>query len=119
MSDKVYLRAEGYNVSERGEQSLAELQQKKQSSLLEGFVKREKETKKMTCKKFEVAHVVSKGEVTFTKYLIFLALEEHGVEIITAYHSVRRAYICRLYRPKYNCCIERQSRWCKFYSVPC
>ena len=78
--------------------SLAELQQKK-CSLLDGFVKREKRTKKMTPKKFEVAYVVCKEEVTFTKYPIFLALEEHGVEIGTAYRSVRRARICRLCRP--------------------
>ena len=53
----------------------------------------------MTRKKFEVAYVVCKEKVTFTKYPIFFALEEHGGEIITAYRSVRRAHICRLYRP--------------------
>ena len=71
---------------ERSEQSLVELKQDKQCSLF-GLAKREKVTKKMTCKKFEVAYVVCKEEVTFTKYPIFLALEEHGVEIITAYCS--------------------------------
>ena len=61
-------------------------------------MKREKETKKMTRKKFEDAYVICKEEVTFTKYPIFLALEELGVEMITAYRSVCRAHICRLYR---------------------
>ena len=41
----------------------------------------------MTRKKFEVAYVVCKEEVTSTKYPIFLDLEENGVEIITAYRS--------------------------------
>ena len=45
----------------------------------------------MTPKKFEVAYVVCKEEVTFTKYPIFLALEEHDGEIITAYCSVLKA----------------------------
>ena len=72
---------------------------KKQCSLLDGFVKREKKTKKNVHKKFEVAYVVCKEEVTFTRYPIFLALEEHGVEIINAYCSVRRAHTCRLHRP--------------------
>ena len=63
---------------------------------------------KMRQKKiFEVAYIVCKEEVTFTKYPTFLALEEHGVEIGTAYRNVDRAHICRLYRPYYNCCIER------------
>ena len=61
----------------------------------------------MTGKKFEVPDVVCKEEVTFTKYPIFLAPEDHSVEIITAYCSVCRAYICGLCRP--YCCIERQS----------
>ena len=33
----------------------------------------------MTCKRFEVVYVVGKEEVTFSKYPIFLALEELGV----------------------------------------
>ena len=53
----------------------------------------------MARKKFEVVYVVGKGEVTFPKYQIFLALEEFGVEMITAYRSVRRVRMCRLYRP--------------------
>ena len=80
-----------------------------QCSLLDGFAKSEKDTKrKMTRKKFEVAYVVCKEEFTSTKYPIFLALEEHGVEIGTAYRRVLRAHICRLYRLWYNWCIERQ-----------
>ena len=47
----------------------------------------------MTCKKYEVPYVACKEEVTFIMYLIFLALGENGVEIITAYRSVRRAHI--------------------------
>ena len=74
------------------------MQQNKQCSLLDGFAKREKETKKMTHKKFEVAYVVYKENVTFTKYPLFLALEEHDVELVTN-GSVLRAHSCRLYRP--------------------
>ena len=52
----------------------------------------------MTHKKFEVAYVVYKENVTFTKYPLFLALEEHDVELVTN-GSVLRAHSCRLYRP--------------------
>ena len=52
----------------------------------------------MTQKKFELAYVVCKEEVTFSKYPIMLAFEELSVEIIIAYYrSVRRGHICRLY----------------------
>ena len=47
----------------------------------------------MTRKKFEVAYFVCEEEVTYTKYPIFLALEEYGVEIGPAYRSIRRAHI--------------------------
>ena len=57
---------------------------KKKCSLLDGFVKKEKETRNMTREKFEVGYVVCKEKVSFTKYPIFFALEEHGGEIITA-----------------------------------
>ena len=48
------LRAEGYDASERSEQSLTEVRQNKQFSLLEGEIGQE-DKKEMTLKKFEVA----------------------------------------------------------------
>ena len=71
----------------------------------------------MARKKFEVVYVVGKEEVTFPQYQIFLALEEFGVEMITAYRSVRRVRMCRLYRPQNNCCIERQVDRATFISA--
>ena len=52
---EMHLKAEGFNASERSEQSLTELRENNQCSLLIGFAKMDKKTKEMTLKKFEVA----------------------------------------------------------------
>ena len=69
---------------------MTELRQNKQSILLGGLAKMDKEIKEITREQFKIAYVVCIEEVALTYYPKLLALEERcGVEIGTAYSSDR------------------------------